>query len=255
MGLINRRGLGTQQQVSAPRRPGGGGGNRGNQGVQANRGSGGHGGGHGGGNRLPNTGLYHGDAGEAAANLNPAQFFRTAVSKIGGLSYSGTPISQFSEDFASKLLDDYLNAQASRQRLSPLDYLRKTYRARFYGKGGSRFKPGSLGLEGGALDSAYNTWYSNTDPTGYLTGQATAQGGLIPGGGNSSFQDFYTNQFIPSVQAQLTGAQASDPTLSMADYVAGRDLLGDARRRFLARPGVLRGQGPVNLGARWSWWE
>lgn len=233
-----------------PRRGGGGG----NRGAQPNRGGGGGGGG-GGRNRLPNTGLYQGRAGEAQANQNPEAFFRSAVSGVGGLSYSGTPISEFSDDFIAKLLDDYNAAMSGSQRTSPVDYLRDTYGAGWEGKKGRDFNPGTLGLSGGALDTAYTNYYSNTNPIDYLTGQAVNVGGFAPGGGNQGFQEFYQANFVPQLQAELAGARAGNPNLSMADMIAGRDVVGEARTRYLNRPGSQRQLGPVNLGARWSWWE
>jgi hypothetical protein len=247
-GLINRRGLGTQPQpVSTASRQ-----NRQNRlhqrgGGGPNRGGGGGSGGAGG--RLPNTGLYHGRAGRAFANQQPEQFFRSAVSRVGGLNYSGTPIDEFSQSFVSKLLDDYLAKQAGAQRLDPVKYLRQTYGAGFLGRKGRNFNPGTLGTEGGALDAAYQNYYSNTQPLDYLYGQ---EGG---GGANAEFDRYLQEQFNPGVVAETTVARAADPTANVNDLIAGRDLMGEARRRFLARPNAQRQPGPVNLGSRWSWWE
>lgn len=247
-GLINRRGLGAQPQpVSAQRRGGGG------QRRITGRGGGGRGGG--GRNHIPNIGLYHGRAGEAAANRNPEAFFRAGVSQVGGLGYSGTPIDQFSQEFIASLLDDYNSALSGNQRLSPLDWFKDQFNARWGGKKGRTFDPGTLGLSGGALGDAYTDWYSNTNPIDYLTGQATEQGGFLPGGGNQDYQNWFLTNYAPGVQAELAGARANDPTLSMADLIEGRDLVGQARARYLARPNARRQLGPVNLGSRWSWWD
>lgn len=247
-GLINR--FGTQPTAAAPRRRGGGGGN----GVQPNRGGGGGGGG-GGRNRLPNTGLYQGRAGEAQANQNPEAFLRSAVSGVGGLNYSGTPIGDFSERFVQKLLDEYNLAVSGNQRLSVPDWMRQTYGAGWEGKKGRTFNPGQLGSNGGALDAAFTENYSNEDPLNYLTGQAAKQGGFAAGGGNQDFQRWYQENQVPALMAELAGAQATDPNISMANLIAGRDLVGQARRRYLARPDTQRAPGPINLGSRWSWWE
>ena len=255
-GLINR--FGTQPTASSGPAGRGPGNNRGGQGRRGGGGNGGNGGGAGGGgrNRIPNTGLYFGRAGEGQANINPDAYFRAVTSRLGGLSYSGTPVSDFSEEFAAKLRDDYLAAQATRQRLSPVDYLRQTYGAGFRGRKGREFGAGTLGMQGGAMQGAYDDWFSGKDPTAFLTGRAAGQGGFAPGGGNQDFQTWYQTAYAPSLLAELEGARAGgDPTLTLNDLVAGRDLVGQARRRYLARPNAQRQIGPANAGARWSVWD
>ncbi|MBA3584384.1 MAG: hypothetical protein H0W36_07640 [Gemmatimonadetes bacterium] len=252
MGLINR--YGTQPQPVSTQTRGGGGVNRG-----MNRGPNRGGGGGGGGNnrtRIPNTGLYHGRAGKGAANQNPESFFRSAVSRVGGLDYAGTPVSQFSEDFAAKLMEDYLAAQAGNQRLAPTKYLKTTYGGAGYdGKKGRSFDPGTLGLGGGAMDEAYTDWYSNQMPSDYLVGRSTNQGGFAPGGGNEDFQRWQQESYVPSVLAETAGARESNPRLSVADLMEGRDIAGESRRQYLARPNAARQFSPANLGGRWAWWE
>lgn len=247
MTLINR--YGTQPQTAAQRRGRGAGGNNRAAGGGGNRGGGG------GNNRLPNVGLYAGKAGRAQANANPEAFFRSAVSNVGGLDYSGTPIGDFSEEFVQKLLDDYIDDQSGNQRLDPIKYLRQTYGAGWGGKKGRTFDAGQLGLGGGALESAFTTNYSNTNPRDYLVGQAGQQGGYVAGGGNADFQRFYQESYVPQLQAELATRRANEPTLSMADLVAGRDLGDEARRRYLARPSSQRLPGPANLAGRYSWWD
>ncbi len=245
-GLINRRGLGTQPApMTGGQRMGGGG-----------RGGGGRGGGGGGGrNRIPNTGLYPGRQGQAAANQDPETFFRSAVQKLGGLDYSGTPLAEFSDDYVAKLMDEYNAAQAGNQRLSPVEWLRDTYGAEWGGKKGRNFDQGDLGLGGGALEQAYRNWYSNTSPIDFMVGQATAAGGLAPSGGNQEFQRYFQDTFAPGVMAAMAGARQANPQLSVADLIAGRDLADEARRRFMVRPNAARQIGPANLAGRWSWFD
>lgn len=248
MTLINR--YGTQPQTAAQRRGGNGGGNNRAAGGGGNRGGGG-----GGNNRLPNVGLYAGKAGRAQANANPEAFFRSAVSNVGGLDYSGTPISEYADLFVAKLLDDYNAAMSSNQRLDATEWLRDTTGAGYGGKKGRTFDPGQLGLSGGALDAAYTDYYSNTNPRDYLVGQAGQQGGYVAGGGNADFQRFYQESYVPQLQAELAARRADEPKLSMADLVAGRNLGDEARRRYLARPSSQRLPGPANLAGRYSWWD
>jgi hypothetical protein len=253
MGLINRRGLGTQPSSSSTSMRG-----RHNRGGGPRHiGGGGGGGGGGGRNRIPNTGLYRGQAGKTAANQNPEQFFRTAVNRVGTLDYSGTPIGDFSESFIQKLLDDYLGAQASKQRLDPIKYLKQTYGAGFQGKKARTFNPGDLavGGEGSALDAAFTPYYSNTNTPAYLTGQIAQAGGHVPGGGNDQFARYVQDTYIPGVEADTAAARAADPTVNVSDLIAGRDLLGEARRRFLARGDSMRQPGVANASGRWSWWD
>lgn len=256
MGLLNRRGLGAQPQAVSPRHTGGGGGNHGNQGAQGNRG--GHGGG--GGGKMPNTGLYYGKAGEAYANQDPQAYFRSVLSQLGGLNGDGSLTDQYSNVLAQKLMDDYAaQGLGPHQRTSPIDYLRKLYGAGWLGKKKDNFgfRAGTMSLADTTTDNGFSDWYSNTNTPAYLMGQASQSpgGGFVGGGGNSDFQSYYQNQFIPGLQSELTAAQVGNADMSMADLVAGRDLMGDARRRYLARPGQLRQQGPINNAARWSWYD
>lgn len=248
--MARRNNLGTQPaaNTTVAQRGRGGGGliNR-----HGNRGGGG--GGH---RRLPqDMGLYHGRAGAAYANQNPEAFFRSAVQQLGGLDYSGTPLSEFSDDYVAKLLDQYTAAQAGTQGLSPIDFLRNTYGAGYGGKRSQVFDQGQLGLGGGALETAYRNWYSNTSPADFLVGQGTAQGGLAPSGGNADFQRYFQETYVPQLMAEQAGARALNPRISMADLIAGRDLVGEARRKYLVRPNAARQIGPANLAGRWSWWE
>lgn len=251
MGLIQRRGLGSQPTVStsASRRGGGG--------VTRSRGGGGGGGGGGGRNRIPNTGLYHGRAGEGAANQNPEQFFRNVVSRLGGLGFSGTPVSEFSQGYSAELLNSYLGAQAGKQRLSPIDWLKQQYGAGFFGNKGRDFQAGSLGdaASDGAFNEAYTDHYSNTRGDEFLAGEMTNAGGYVPGGGNAEYKKFLGAEFNPMLTAELAAARVATPEMSLADLIEGRDLTTEARARFLARPGAQRQLSPANLAGRWSWWE
>lgn len=245
--MARRPNLGTQPQATTvPQRGRGGGGliNRRGGGGGNNRNR----------NRIPNTGLWAGRAGQALANQQPEQFFRGAVSNLGGLDYSGTPLSEFSDEYVARLMDQYNAALATNQRLSPRDWMRNTYGAGYGGKRGNAFDAGSMGM-GGDLGAAYRNYYSNTSPLDFLVGEGVARGGLAPRGGNAEFQRFYQDTFAPGVLAEQAGARAANPSISMADLIAGRDLMGEARRQFLTRPNAARQIGPANLASRWSWWE
>jgi hypothetical protein len=53
-----------------------------------------------------------------------------------------------------------------------------------------------------------------------------------------------------------TGTPATPNTdLSMADYLNGRDVVGEARAAYLLRPNTQRTPSSVGLGGRYSWWE
>jgi hypothetical protein len=111
-----------------------------------------------------------------------------------------------------RLLQGYSNAQDINQRLSPIDYFRNTYGAGYLGKHGQNFQAGSLpGTEGFGSDQ-YNDWLSNADPLSFLASAGVAGGAIMPNGGNSDFQQWYKQNFIPDVQAQLEAARAAGAT-------------------------------------------
>ena len=86
-------------------------------------------------------------------------------------------------------------------------------------------------------------------------GQAASAGGFVPGGGNTQFQDWYQTSYIPGLEAELATAQQGNPQMSMRELVAGRDIVGEARRKYAVRPSTQRQPGPIGLSGRYSWWE
>jgi hypothetical protein len=239
---------GTQPIATAQRRGGGGGGGGGNNRPNRPRTPGGGGGAGGGPHTLPQTGLYQGDQGEAAANQNPEQFIRDLLARAGMMDQTGTDYADWKNTtLVSNLLSQYNSALAGNQTLSPVEWAQQQYGAAFGAAGhqgrhhtrpDTPFSAGTLGDAGTTLNDQYTDYQSNTDPLTYLTTKGQAGGALMQGGigGNSDFTDYYTRTFIPAIQAQLetarnTGYSAPGSGAGGGGYATGV-------------PGLGRGGGP-----------
>src|SRR5262245_8653740 len=197
---------GTQPQAgAAPARHGGGGGqNR----RPPNRGGGGGGGG--GKKKVPNTGLYGDNSGEAEANLDPEQYIRNLLQQAGVMDFSGSQYGDWAnEQLVNQLLSGYNAAQALNQQLSIADYLRNAYGAGYGGKKGQDFSGGTLNTLTQPLADQWNDYRSNTQSQQFINEQAINQGGILPGGGNVDFQDWLKSTFMPELEADWRADQAS----------------------------------------------
>src|SRR5689334_21009966 len=147
--------------AQAPRHGGGGGGGGGaNRPRNPNRGGGGGGGG--GATRIPHTGLYQGDQGEAAANLDPEQFIRDLLANAGIMDQSGTAYSDWKNNqLVANLLSQY-NATSHNgdQTMSPVDWALQQYGASF-GQAGRHHHPGTPFTAGSLSDAALQAGGAN----------------------------------------------------------------------------------------------
>lgn len=155
---------------------------------------------------VPNTGLYKGRAGEAQANKDPVAFLTALLRHAGLGGDTGTARQTWAREVApTNLYEQYQEAQAKRQKLSIVDFMRKAYGARFAGPQGTRVRTGRLG---NVLDESFGHWSSNTDPEGYAQAEAIRQGITMPNG-NSQFQNFFSTNFLPGLKARYDVASST----------------------------------------------
>lgn len=106
----------------------------------------------------------------------------------------------------------------------------------------------------GEAMTAFGHFKSNTDPVGYLMGQASKRGIISSTGGNPDFADYYRQNAVPRIQSTWQGNRSGNPDFNLDDYVAGQDIRGQTQMNYAFRPLAQRAPGPVNLSGRYSWW-
>src|SRR5262245_4843429 len=217
------------------------------------------GGGGGGQNKVPATGVYTGKAGEALSNQDPEQYIRDILGASGMTQDTGTPYGQWANDqLVQNIMRGYHDATGFNQSLSPEDYIRATYGAGYSttgkkkSKGGQGkttvFNQGTLGNAASGLADQYADYQSNTDMEGFLRGKGVQGGGILEGGGNSDFQNFYTDTFTPGVIGQLNAArmqpEANAPTQTVPPPNGQTPAVGLPPGEPLEGNGNYRGGGP-----------
>jgi hypothetical protein len=230
--------------------------------AHSNRGGGGGGGKKTGtpSRKLPNTPLYAGKAGQAAANQDPESFINALLANAGMTDYSGTQYGDFANEALPLSLMSAYGARGD-QRQGITDYFQQQYGAGWNKTGGNKKHPqygysaGNLGAATGPLADQFVDYQSNVNPQEYLNVNMQRGGGIVPGGGNADFQQAVQAEFLPGVQAEWANAQRGNPTLSMDDFIAGRDLASEARNWWAMRGANRRQPGPISPAGRFSWWD
>jgi hypothetical protein len=227
--------------------PGGG---RNNRGPGTNRG-----GGPGRKKGIPEGGLFHGKAGEAAANAAPDAFFRGALRGSGLTTGRGDPRDVFSQDtLLNDLLGQYELANQANQKLSAEDWMKNTYGASWAGKRGQNFQAGTLASLGGDIEDRFQDWTSNQEP---LTAASNAMRnqGFLASNANPDLANF-VNTVLPGMfeQEWHNRQMAGESSLSMADFMAQQD--PDRIRRLYATraPAYRQPSAARPMGGAWSWW-
>ena len=206
------------------------------RGPGTNRGGGPHrggGGGGGGGGRVPKGGLYGGRAGKAAANQDPTKYFTNVVNRLLGAS-SGDAFEDWQRTtLTTDLSGEYSAANAGRQRLDPIKWLRQTYGgAGFSGKRGRAFAGGTLAADSPEMQARYQTHQANDSPLTYLLGRQTGAGDpQLPAGGNPEYARWWAQEYAPRLELEYQTAQQATPGLNVSDWYGGVDP-GRAQREF-----------------------
>ena len=182
----------------------------------------------GGGNRVPQGGRYAKKAGEASANQDPTEFFRSLLGNAGVADYSGNARDQWARtEYLQQLVDQYGDAEALNQRLSPVEWAKQQFGASYAGKKGNRLDPGSLGNVG----AQFETNYSNANPLSFFNTDAIKRG-LLPQGGNPEFEEFYATVLAPRMEREYELAGQTSSGVNVNDWFAQNYSPDRANREF-----------------------